>query len=135
MASRKGKRFLSKPCMPDLSVESPFAYDSGDDDLSLSDDESIPALSDIDFDDIETTNISMGSGSDLGSDVSHMETNEVGTVKSKDGIKWSTSCNPFEDFHFPAIYHGIPTECNTFTSAIGLLILSTECFSYLYTKI
>ena len=119
MASRK--RSLSGLCMPELPTESPFAYDSGDDDLSLSDDESIPALSDTDSDDIETTNTAMSSGSDLRSDSSLMETSEVGIVKSKDGTRWSTSRIPFEDSSWSGVSHGIPGECNTFTSAIGLL--------------
>ena len=48
MASRK--RFRSDSCIPDLTGESPYAFVAGDEDLSLSNDESIPALSDIDSD-------------------------------------------------------------------------------------
>ena len=122
------KRFLSDSCILDLPRESPYAYDSGDEDLSLSDDESIPALSDIDSDsdNDDTTNFSMGSGSDLRSDISLMETNQAGIIISNDQTRWSTSPIPFENIYFPAISHGIPSECNSFTSAIGLLNCFTE---------
>ena len=127
------KRIQSDSSVPDSHLEGPYYYDSGDDEISLSDDKSIEALSDSDSDDYEI--FMMSSKSDLRSQVSFMDTNEDETVKSKDGTKWSPSFVPFEERQFPKILHGIPRECNNFTSVIGLLNLYIICFNRLPSKL
>ena len=124
MATRKRKRTLSFEKVP-LNIESYeyLYYDSGDNDLSLSDIDSeysdIEHSDNVSIDDTNTTN----NDSD-GSNISLRDTNETNFYTSRDGSKWTKNFLTFHDdvSESVTITPTIHYSCSDFFSGSFLVI-------------
>ena len=128
MATRKRKRTVSFEKVPlDTETSEYLYYDSGDDDVSLSDidseDSDIEHSDNESIDDTNTTN----SDSD-GSTISLMDTNETNCYTSRDGSKWTKNFPTFYDdvSESVTITPTIHESCSDFSCASGLFILITR---------